>query len=136
MSKKFTILLLLILFFGVYNYWIYTQSQPTTKPALSKVAFAGQKLWIKNNCNACHQFYGLGGYLGPDLTNVYSNKGEDFIKAMLNSGINTMPKFEFNEIEKNSIVAYLKEIDNTGFYPDKKATFQKNGWVIINYKNE
>ncbi len=35
-------------------------------------AAAGKLLYQKYNCQACHQIYGLGGYMGPDLTNVYS----------------------------------------------------------------
>lgn len=134
MSKKFLILIVLICFFGVYNYWVYTQSQPPTKPLLSTNALQGQKLWQDNNCNSCHQFYGLGGYLGPDITNVYSLKGGDFINAMLNSGISTMPLFHFSDLEKQNIITFLKEIDSTGFYPDKKSIIHKNGWVEISEK--
>ena len=38
----------------------------------------GKALFQQNNCIACHQLYGLGGYLGPELTNAYSdnNRGE------------------------------------------------------------
>lgn len=126
--------MVLISFFGVYNYWVYTNSQPLTKLGLTKLAIEGQQLWQDNNCNSCHQFYGLGGYLGPDLTNVFSTKGEAYIQAMLNSGISTMPQFNFTDEDKQKIIAFLKEVDNTGYYPDINSVIHKNGWVEIKEK--
>jgi nitric oxide reductase subunit C len=105
---------------------------------LSEKALHGRKLWQENNCWSCHQTYGLGGYLGPDLTNIYStnNKGPEYIKAFLNSGVKTMPKFNFSEDEKNAIVAYLKTIDSTGIYPNYDAKINASGWVDLKYKHE
>lgn len=103
---------------------------------MSKEAIAGEQLWQDNNCVACHQLYGLGGYLGPDLTNVISHpdKGPVYVKAFINSGISSMPKFNFNKKESNQIVAFLNHVDETGIYPNKKAEFASNGWVEIEYK--
>ena len=93
-------------------------------------------MWQENNCTACHQIYGLGGYLGPDLTNIASNpdKGLDYAKAFFNSGIKSMPKFHFSDEEKVHLATFLKEIDQTGYYPNKSAEFNSNGWVTIQYK--
>jgi nitric oxide reductase subunit C len=122
--------------FCIYNLFIYTSKGHENPVKLSDKAIHGQQLWQNNNCWSCHQVYGLGGYLGPDLTNIYSTKGKDYIKAFLNLGIKSMPKFDFSEEEKAAIVAYLKEIDNTGYYPNYDAEFKKSGWVEIKYKNE
>lgn len=105
---------------------------------MSKSALAGEKIWQDNNCAACHQLYGLGGYLGPDLTNVASHpsKGKEYIKAFLNSGIKSMPKFNFNEQEKEQIVSFLSHVDKTGIYPNTNANFSKDGWVEIEYKKD
>jgi nitric oxide reductase subunit C len=128
----------LVLLFSIYNYLIYTSKNDESYVKLSKEAITGQQLWQKNNCWSCHQVYGLGGYLGPDLTNIYSNpnKGSNYIKAFLNSGIKSMPKFNFSEKEKNAIVTYLKHIDQSGIYPNYDADFKPNGWVELKYKNE
>ena len=62
-------------------------------------------VWQKYNCQSCHQLYGLGGYLGPDLTNVYSakGKGELFIKAFLHAGTKQMPSFDLSKEEEKEL---------------------------------
>jgi nitric oxide reductase subunit C len=104
---------------------------------MSDAAIEGEILWQNNNCVSCHQFYGLGGYLGPDLTNVISHKskGPKYVRAFINSGVKSMPKFEFSEEEKENIVQFLTYVDKTGIYPNYKAKFKKNGWVEIEYKD-
>ena len=120
---NFFIITILITLFVVFNGLIYTSNE-NDNPI--------------HNCWSCHQTYGLGGYLGPDLTNVYSaeNKGPLYIKAFLNSGVKAMPKFNFSEAEKEALVTYLKFIDSTGYYPNYNAKFKPNGWVELEYKNE
>ncbi len=137
-QKYLLILSVLIASFSVYNYSIYTAKSDFGTIHLSKNAQFGEKLWLKNNCNSCHQLYGLGGYLGPDLTNVYSakGKGEIYMKAMMNSGIKVMPKFNLSENEKNNLVQFLKEVDQTGFYPNTQAKIESIGWVTLKYRNK
>jgi len=137
-QKNVLIISVLIALLSVYNVLVYTSNNCEQPVKLSLEASHGQQLWQNNNCWSCHQVYGLGGYLGPDLTNVYSspNKGPNYIKAFLNSGIKSMPKFNFSEDEKNAIVAYLKLIDSTGYYPNYEADFSIIGWVNLKNKNE
>ena len=137
-KKNLLILLLLTTLFFVYNFFIYTDNSSYGNIHLSEKAIRGENLWLKNNCNSCHQIYGLGGYLGPDLTNAYSFRegNENYLKSMFNSGIKAMPQFHFNKIEKEELVQFLKEIDQTGHYPNTKGTIEPNGWVRIQYKNE
>ena len=94
----------------------------------------GKLLYQKYNCTACHQLYGLGGYMGPDLTNVISaeGKGEMHVKAFLMSGTQRMPNFNLGESEINSLVEYLKYVDKTGISPVKK--FEINTDVTITQK--
>lgn len=122
--------------FGLYNFIIYTNENPKYTTVLSHKALEGQALWQENNCFTCHQLYGLGGYLGTDLTNIYAakGKGEKLIKVALNSGIKSMPRFNFTEKEKEALVTFLKEVDQTGYYPNHNATIEPNGWVDIQYK--
>jgi len=135
-KKTLLILAILIIAFSYYNFTIYTSQSNYGKVHLSPKGIKGENIWLKNNCNSCHQLYGLGGYLGPDLTNIYSanGKGELYIKAFINSGIKVMPKFNLSETEKNELVQYLKEVDQTGYYPNLNAKIQSNGWVNLKYK--
>lgn len=136
-KNKLTITILVVIFI-IYNAIVYTQGTSNNTPLMSEKAIKGEKLYQENNCTACHQFYGLGGYLGPDLTNVISakNKGPAYVKAFLNSGIKTMPKFNFTEEEKEAIVQFLTEVDQTGYYPIVDADKKVNGWVDMKYKNQ
>lgn len=130
------IISVLVFTFIIYNYFVYSSGTETLSPKLSKEAMSGQVLWQENNCWACHQLYGLGGYLGPDLTNIMSNpqKGENYIKGFINSGVKSMPKYNFTDEEKDHIIAFLRAVDQTGYFPDYKANLHPNGWVEINYK--
>lgn len=137
-KRNIGVISLLLTVFAVYNFFIYTSKNQVNPIKLSSKAIKGQQLWQNNNCWSCHQIYGLGGYLGPDLTNIYSDslKGQAYIKAFLNSGIKSMPKFNFSDDESEAIIAYLKTIDSTGYYPNYDAEIQANGWVKLKYKDE
>jgi nitric oxide reductase subunit C len=129
-------MLALVSVFSFYNFAIYKGEGTKGETQLSEKALQGQQIWQQNNCFSCHQLYGLGGYLGPDLTNVFSseNKGPEYIKAFLNSGVKSMPKFHFSETEKEAIVTFLQEVDRSGYYPNHDATIKADGWVDIVYK--
>lgn len=128
----------LISVFTLYNFTVYTKENTKATKLLSQKALKGQVLWQNNICFSCHQLYGLGGYLGPDLTNTFSDpkKGPDYIKAYINSGIKTMPRFNLSENEKEELVTFLKEVDQSGYYPNYEAIIEPTGWVTIKYKNE
>lgn len=132
------VIVILLATFGLYNYVVYNTEGYIAAEKLSPQAVKGQQLFQSNRCWSCHQLYGLGGYLGPDLTNVYSDekKGPLYIKAFLNSGVKSMPQFNFDEEEKDAIVEYLKQVDETGIYPNYDAEIEATGWVKIKYRNE
>lgn len=103
--KNRLVILTLALIFITYNLILYTQQTSANNVTpLSQSALQGGQLWQNNNCAACHQLYGLGGYLGPDLTNLASNpnKGVEYAKAFFNSGIKSMPKFNFSKKRKTT----------------------------------
>jgi nitric oxide reductase subunit C len=131
------ILGVLLFFFITYNIVLYTGNTSKSNASLmSKEALKGEMIWQQNNCTSCHQLYGLGGYLAPDLTNIISNKekGKAYAKAFFNSGVKSMPKFDFTEEEKNNLISFLEHVDKTGYYPNKNAEFEYDGWVSIEYK--
>ena len=130
------VLAVLGLGYGFHNHSVYTDVPARGK--LSPKAMQGQRLWQENNCAACHQFYGLGGYLGPDLTNLASTPGKDtaYIKAMLKSGIGARPTFDFDPSQEDALVAFLREVDRTGYFPNHDASLDANGWVTLKYMDE
>ncbi len=60
--------------------------------------------------------YGLGGYLGPDLTNLVSSKGksEAYILALIQTGNLQMPSYNLSEDEKRELMEFLKSTDASG----------------------
>lgn len=105
------------IFYSGYIYSSGTETLGVAPPTLQ--AQAGQRLFQEKNCIACHQFYGLGGYMGPDLTNVISEagKGPSYARTFLEFGTSKMPDFNFEEAEIDSLIAYLQFVDATGKYP-------------------
>ncbi len=111
-SKKIVVFVVLATGFLAYSFFLY--ANPPADTSYHDVSVAkGKVAWQKYNCNACHQVYGLGGYLGPDVTNVYS-KGPGYIKAFLQNGTGIMPDFELSEEEMNNLVEYFKHLDQSG----------------------
>lgn len=113
---RFLIYIMLISGFSIYSYFIYTSATETKlrqDSATEVLAKKGKLLYQQYNCQSCHQVFGLGGYLGPDLTRAYSDRsrGEKLIRAVLRSGGNRMPDFNLNDEEVESLVTYLKHID-------------------------
>ena len=98
---------------------------------MTEGAQKGKLLFQKYNCTACHQLYGLGGYMGPDLTNAMSRSGigEMYVRALLQNGTERMPNFHLSEEEIKSLVAYLKYVDKTGISPVKKFEINYDGTI-------
>ncbi|MDO8366233.1 MAG: cytochrome c [Saprospiraceae bacterium] len=95
-------------------------------------ASAGRLVWQKYNCQSCHQLYGLGGYLGPDLTNVYSmpGKGENLIRALLITGVVQMPAFQMSEKETDHLIEFLKQTDASGSADPRGFSILSSGMTI------
>ncbi|MBX7204303.1 MAG: cytochrome c [Bacteroidia bacterium] len=116
-TVKIGILLFLVCSFVMYSFHLYTSNHSLKKTALlGDAALEGKIIWQQNNCQSCHQFYGLGGYLGPDLTNVYSTKdnGTGYIGIMIKNGTKTMPAFKMTETEIEKVTEFLRCMDQSG----------------------
>lgn len=129
-SDKFKIITVALLLVGFLFYSIYLYSSlPVKDYTFDEEAGKGKFVWQQYNCNACHQVYGLGGYLGPDLTNVYSSRGKDYIKAFLNLGTASMPVFHLTEQEMKNLLAFLNNIDASGKSDPRRYTIKYDGTI-------
>lgn len=134
--KPMQVFIILCLLFICYSFSIYLQPL-SVKTDLSfniNHAAKGRLVWQKYNCQSCHQLYSLGGYLGPDLTNIISQpqKGEAFIKAMVVAGNKQMPSFNLSGNEMNSLLEFLKSVDASGSSDPRKLKVNNIGMIEKN----
>jgi nitric oxide reductase subunit C len=138
-TKRFISGILISSFF-VYSIVIYTVGTRVDKGEkwATEQSARGKLLFQKKNCIACHQLYGLGGFMGPDLTNVISapGKGPLFAKAFLMVGSERMPNYHLTEAEIEELIAFLTYTDKTGVSPVKKFEINYDGTVNWKGKDE
>lgn len=131
--KPRTIFILLSAIFIGYSFSIYIQPYTAKEDRRfnKKIASKGHLVWQSYNCQTCHQLYSLGGYLGPDLTNIISNpqKGEKVVRAMVKSGTKQMPAFNLSDKEMDALVEFLKSTDASGIADPRK--FKVNDFGMI-----
>lgn len=124
-----------LLYAGLIVAFLFYTARVYTLPAQGNIhttqALEGKMIWQQKNCNACHQLYGLGGYLGPDLTNIYSdpNKGSEYIKAFVRAGTSSMPAFQLSDAEINSLLVFLQDVDACGKASPKTFKTNWNGTI-------
>lgn len=92
-------------------------SRSTQMSRPSPAVATGVEAWRSENCIACHSIYGLGGHIGPDLTNTISRLGAEGVAAKIYAGGGAMPPFALLEEATANLVAWLSYIDETGVYP-------------------
>ena len=101
-----------MLAFVTQTVFVYADSSRTAP--FEGQALAGRQIWLANNCQACHQLYGFGGFLGPDLTNAASRIKQDQLEERLSMGKGLMPRFDLSRDEVESLWVFLEEMDLTG----------------------
>lgn len=98
----------------------------THAEGLTPEVVRGKDLWDSNNCMGCHTLLGEGAYYAPELTRVYSRRGEQFIRQMLANpqamypGQRKMVQYHFSESQISDLVAFFRWIDGmdlNGFPP-------------------
>lgn len=119
----------LLLLWSLYTSFLFMHSRETGEIRLNAQASRGKILWQENNCSSCHQVYGLGGYLGPDLTNVYSRGTTAYLKGIIKSGTAVMPAFDFSDDELEALAVYLRFLDSTGQADPAAYEIQSDGMI-------
>jgi nitric oxide reductase subunit C len=122
-GSLFFILLFLALTFDTHG---TIPERSNTDELTPKVAH-GKEVWEEHNCIGCHTLLGEGAYYAPELANVYTRRGPEFIKSWIKTqptgapGRRQMPHFDLTEEELDALVAFLKwtdEIDAAGWPPN------------------
>lgn len=96
---------------------VYRDEPAGNAPAFFALSSTGQKgllLWRAKNCNTCHQLYGLGGYIGPDLTNVAQRVDEYSFAEIVRCGTGPMPAMDLEDAQIEELYAFLFEMDRSG----------------------
>lgn len=124
---KWTIFLTMLFSFLVYSAHLYL-NPPAQEKELDEISLEGKKIWQEKNCQSCHQFYGLGGYLGPDLTNIHRRRTPEQTMAFLKHGTEIMPDFKMSNDEVQAVMAFLQAMDASGIADPKgfKPTWYGN----------
>lgn len=104
----------LVLFFIIQSLLVYLDSNKFQKISFSPSAQLGRTIWLENNCQSCHQIYGFGGFLGPDLTNTAKYYSSEDLIEILETGPLQMPSIKLSKKEAKDLSAFFNEIDKTG----------------------
>lgn len=103
-----TLIAILTVAFVIQSALVYSDDR---QEPLSENALEGRVLWHQNGCQVCHQIYGQGGFLGPDLTNVASSIDGSRLESLLTVGSGQMPAYGFSSQEVSSMASYLQALD-------------------------
>lgn len=103
---------LLVASFAIQGWLVYSDPAPTE--SLGTAALRGRRVWHANNCQACHQLYGFGGFLGPDLTNAVERLGQERLATVLTVGAGRMPAFGLSPAEIEDVEAFLRAMNESG----------------------
>lgn len=84
-------------------------------PPLTELERYGLAVWRRNNCQVCHQLYGFGGFLGPDLTNrVTDDTSDATYQQLLARGSGLMPALNLEAADQKAVLAFLRAMNRTG----------------------
>lgn len=76
---------------------------------------AGEKVYGKSRCAACHTIHGKGGKSGGDLSAVGAKRDAEWLKTFMVDPKSLMPKskhpkFRGSEEELQALVAYMESL--------------------------
>lgn len=121
---------LVIAFFAFsINIYLAPLSAEVTDNYDVTLADKGKLVWQKYNCQSCHQLYGLGGYLGPDLTNILGRSNKEYIQAMIQYGNRQMPVFQLDSGETNALIEFFKCTNASGTADPRHFKVKSDGMI-------
>lgn len=100
------VLSLIILGVAISNLWSDTSEIP-------EEVNAGFIVWQNYACESCHTLYGQGGDYAPDLTHIYTLRGEQYIREFMvdpsayHPNQRVMPRFTITQKDTNNLIDML-----------------------------
>lgn len=95
----------------------------STSPEMSTAARAGAEVWRSNGCEGCHTVYGQGGAFAPDLTGIYAQRGDTYLREFLvnpaafHVNQRVMPRFGLTVSETDNLLAFLEWVGQDSDWP-------------------
>lgn len=91
----------------------------------------GKEVWERHACIDCHTLLGEGAYYAPELGNVITRRGEEYVRTVLETdavqGWGTtrkMPKFDLSKEDINDLIEFFKwmnKVDTNNWPPNKEG---------------
>ncbi len=94
--------------------WLDVGARPGSTVPMASSARQGQAIFRSHGCQSCHAVFGMGGFLGPDLTNAARRVPPARFTELLQFGSGAMPAYHLDQDERDAVSAYLAAIDSTG----------------------
>ncbi len=94
--------------------WLDVGAHPGSTIAMDASAREGQTIFRTHGCQSCHALFGMGGFLGPDLTNAARRVPPERYSQLLQEGSGPMPAYHLNSHQRDAVFAYLQALDATG----------------------
>jgi nitric oxide reductase subunit C len=101
----------------------------TNEQALNPTVIAGKDVWHRYNCINCHTLLGEGAYFAPDLTQIATQRGADYLREFIKDPSRfysedrdrrLMPTLNLSDQEITQVIAFLtwvSKIDTQGWPP-------------------
>jgi nitric oxide reductase subunit C len=87
---------------------------PPTQLVHMDDAMGGFGVWRSQGCAGCHSLYGEGGGYAPDLSQVYDQRGDQYLRefmvnpAAFHPDQRVMPRFGLTVSEADSLITFLR----------------------------
>jgi mono/diheme cytochrome c family protein len=78
--------------------------------ALDESVVAGEAVWLRNQCGACHVPFAEGRHQSPDLSQRALDRSVPVMQELLDNGRGWMPAYMLGRVDVESLHAYLEWI--------------------------
>lgn len=94
--------------------WLDVGEHPGSTVAMDASARDGQTIFRSHGCQSCHALFGMGGFIGPDLTNAARRVPPARYSQLLQEGSGPMPAYHLDSQQRAAVFSYLQAMDATG----------------------